>query len=190
MNFKERLISVCTEKCNEYGRKLTSGEIVNIAVWVHNQCVEVDTVHPSMMPGGMTVAEKIYVVYPLKVAKEEALRAIANALRKVEYSYLMDRTAKFADSVNTWPASFRFTEQGHDLVPKPSNWYTQGRYDDDPSTWKRFGTKKEAPTYTPPPEPTGWREFFPDFIHKDMPWNQLQPVHHHTIINEMAKCGP
>jgi hypothetical protein len=73
-----------------------------------------------------TIAE-IYAAYPRKVAKPEALKAIAKAADKIDADKLLQLTKRFASA-----------REGSDLqfCPYPATWYNQERYNDDPSTWK------------------------------------------------------
>jgi|GEM_PF-4132925 len=93
----------------------------------------------------------IYAVYPRRVAKPAALKAIAKALDCIAdgkneppdlapgqqwppgsaHAWLLERTERFAKS----PAgrAGRFT-------PHPSTWFSQGRYSDDPDEWNRRST--------------------------------------------------
>ena len=77
--------------------------------------------------------EAIYNVYPRKVGKAAAMKKIASALLSLHpekgddtFSFLLDRTRKFANS----PAGKR-----GEFTPHPTTWYNQGRYLDDPKEW-------------------------------------------------------
>jgi hypothetical protein len=75
-------------------------------------------------------AHIIYGLYPRKVAKPEALRAIEKALTKpgVTKEFLMERTRAYAEAVLGTNPTF---------IPHPSRWYSEERYNDDPTTWVR-----------------------------------------------------
>lgn len=128
-------------------------------------------------------AEQVYALYPKKVGRDEALRAITHALKKNTLEYLLGKTNLFAEAVASWPVSYRYNQDGRDMCPNPATFYNQGRFADDPKEWKRFGARKAAPhQYVSPPEPPHWREAFPDFTEKEKPWNLLQPAQQAYII--------
>jgi len=70
--------------------------------------------------------EEIYQAYPKKVAKPEALRAIAKAVAADGFDHVLKRTRMFGTVCNK-PRQF---------VPNPSTFFNQRRYADDPETWK------------------------------------------------------
>lgn len=70
-------------------------------------------------------AELIYQEYPRKVGKPAALKAIRTAMHNFDPAYLRKITADYAKAV-----------QGSDmLIPNPSTWFNQQRFQDEPSTW-------------------------------------------------------
>jgi hypothetical protein len=77
-------------------------------------------------------AEQIYAVYPYKVGRPVALRAIQKALRTHDFAFLLERTQHFAQL------------RGNDksFIPNPSTWFNQERFNDDPSTWTRGESKR------------------------------------------------
>ena len=85
-----------------------------------------------------TQSEKIYNLYPKKVGKDAALKAIKKALVAVDANTLEQIVTEYAESQKGQDAQF---------IPNPSTWFNQGRWQDDRSTWKRenkqmsFGTK-------------------------------------------------
>lgn len=97
-------------------------------------------------------AEAIYELYPKKVAKDEALKAITAALKKQPKEYLLGKTQQFAEAVSSWPSSYRYFQDGGDRCPNPSTWFNQGRYADNPKEWRRAGARNapDRPTYSRP----------------------------------------
>lgn len=81
--------------------------------------------------------EAIYAVYPRKVGKLAAMKAIAKAamtLREKEpdpLAYLLARTQLYATATSIWP------EEEKKYIPHPATWFNQGRYDDNPREWER-----------------------------------------------------
>lgn len=65
--------------------------------------------------------EKIYKLYPRKVGKPTALRAIRTALKSIPYELMVQHVRRFAESV-----------AGKDLqfVPHPATWFNQRRWED------------------------------------------------------------
>lgn len=69
--------------------------------------------------------EDIYRVYPRKVARPDAIRAIRKATLKHGSAYLLERTIAYA---KTQMPNDRFT-------PHPATWFNAERFNDDPATW-------------------------------------------------------
>lgn len=133
-------------------------------------------------------AERVYELYPKKVGRDAALVAITKALQKNTVEYLLDKTSQFARCVADWPSSYRYFQDGADRCPHPSTWFNEGRYADDPSTWKRAGARSAPPKVKVDlPEPQGWRDAFPDFIHADKPWHALDAFSQQHIIEHMKE---
>ncbi len=180
--FRNSLIAACTDKATTLGRKLTSLEIVGVACECHAKAIK-GRKKAEVLPD----AEQVYALYPRKVGREDALTAISLALKKHELSYLLDKTNQFAEAVRSWPSSYRYFQDGGDRCPNPGTWYRQGRFADDPSTWRRHGAHTAAPVNRIiPKEPDGWREEFPDFLHADKPWAQIDDASRQHIILTMA----
>ena len=91
------------------------------------------TVKESSSPTGSDCASEIYAIYPRKVGRPAALKAITKALKKHPVDYLLDRTSAYSAAVRRWP------EDAKQFIPHPATWFNQERFDDDPSTWERNG---------------------------------------------------
>lgn len=76
-------------------------------------------------------AEEIYKLYPKKVGRGIALKAIRRAMNKVPYEKLLESVREYSAAVARWP------EQEKQFVPFPATWFNQGRWDDDRSNWRR-----------------------------------------------------
>ncbi len=180
--FRASLIAACTAKATTLGRKLTSMEIVELACEVHAKASK-ERKRAGILPD----AEQVYALYPKKVGKEDALRAISLALKKHDLPYLLDKTNQFRECVESWPSAYRYFQDGGDRCPHPATWFNAGRYADDPREWKRHGARNAAPApRLTPPEPAGWRAEFPDFLHADKPWAQIDDASRQHIILTMA----
>lgn len=79
------------------------------------------------------LAIEIYELYPNKVGKPRALKAIAEAIRKVGPTQLRNATAAFAALWKGQPSL--------QYCPHPATWFRDERYNDNPSSW----TKPKAP---------------------------------------------
>jgi len=81
-------------------------------------------------------AIEIYNLYPKKVGKDAALKAIVKALSKVDSVELIGAVAEFANA-----------KQGSDpqYIPNPATWFNQSRWEDDRSTW--IDHKNKTTTY-------------------------------------------
>lgn len=183
-SFREQLLAACKAKASPLGRKLTAAEVFEVAVGV-GEAIPVAKPPRKKAPVS-SEAEQVYELYPKKVGREDALRAITKALKKNTVEYLMDKTNQFKECVASWPSSYRYFQDGGDRCPHPASWYNAGRYADDPREWKRHGARTAAPHHVIPKEPEGWREHFPDFLHADKPWAHLDDASRQHIIVSMA----
>lgn len=133
-------------------------------------------------------AERVYLLFPKKVGKEAALAAITKALKKHPTEYVLDKTNQFARCVADWPMSYRYFNDGADRCPHPSTWFNEGRYEDDPSEWRRHGARSAAPApKVDLPEPAGWRQAFPDYIHASNPWHAIDRASQTYIVEQMKQ---
>jgi hypothetical protein len=91
--------------------------------------------------------ESIYALYPRKVSKADALKAIRKALKKFPAEKLLTATKIFAAE---W--------QGHDLqyCPYPATWFNGERFSDDPATWKRTTKGQNEHTNPNHGDPGAW----------------------------------
>ena len=73
------------------------------------------------------MATKIYKIYPKKVGKDAAFKAIVSALGKISADELIEAVTAFAQ-----------ISKGTDMqyIPNPATWFNQGRWADDRETWK------------------------------------------------------
>jgi hypothetical protein len=85
-------------------------------------------------------AEEIYSVYPRKVGKTDALKAIRKAITRElkahprAAEYLKSRTLQFAKS-----------DAGNrgEFTPHPATWFNQERYNDDDREWQRSDDRRQ-----------------------------------------------
>ena len=85
-------------------------------------------------------ADRIYLAYPKRIARINAIKAIQALLRAgVDSTHLFDRAAAYAEAVARWPAADRAK-----YVPHPATWFNRGSFDDDPATWERNAEKSES----------------------------------------------
>jgi hypothetical protein len=135
------------------------------------------------LPDLEKLAEAIYAIYPKKVGKTAALKAIVKVLKLPggPTELELQATVKaYRDAVAKWD------EQDKTFVPHPATWFNQGRYADDPATWIResdssrqnAGQKKERGGAAPllfddapvaSSEPPGWRERWSEFFKGQCP---------------------
>jgi hypothetical protein len=98
-------------------------------------------------------AEQIYFLYPRKAGKGAALKSIEKALKIVDFETLMEAVREYAGSeyVRTAPPA---------LIPHPSTWFNQSRWEDDRSEWNRpydvsrrngKASEPDFDSYLPPP---------------------------------------
>jgi hypothetical protein len=74
------------------------------------------------------LAESIYQEYPKKEDKKDGIKAILNALKKNDPSFLLERTKAYASAI-TW--------KERQYIPLPATWFNKERFNDDPEGWKQ-----------------------------------------------------
>lgn len=92
-------------------------------------------ISPLVLPFGDEITaptpEEIYDLYPHKVGKPSALKAIRKALKSHNPAFLKEKTAAYAEAV-----------KGTDtILPNPATWFNDERFENDPSTWARRNGK-------------------------------------------------
>lgn len=82
-------------------------------------------------------AETIYQEYPHKVGKPVALKSIEKAIIRIHANRAPDSPCAFSTllaKTKAYAAAVKGTET---IIPHPSTWFNQERYNDHPSTWAR-----------------------------------------------------
>lgn len=74
-------------------------------------------------------SETIYLAYPRREGKGEAIKAIGKALKKVDSKILMEAVAEFSTAHNSW------IPEDRQYIPYPATWFNQERWNDDRSLW-------------------------------------------------------
>lgn len=113
--------------------------------------VGVGEIHPPSLPRTSITdddAELVYLAYPRKVGKLDAIKAIRKAVERMgtgkdaprmsppeALEFLLKRTQTFARS----PAA-----KG-EFTPHPATWFNQGRYLDDDNEWNRSSSASAQP---------------------------------------------
>jgi hypothetical protein len=146
-----------------------------------------ETPPPEKKKGGRAaLAEQIYALYPRKVGKVTALRAIERVLKagKVPPEDLLVTVRNYARAPATWPAGDEV------FIPHPATWFNSGRYDDDPREWLRGPSdlNPEPPTYLPSTYdgPEGWRAIM-DELYGDLDWRAAYPTWQATEPGDREK---
>lgn len=139
-------------------------------------------------------ADTLFSAYPNRVSRQSALIAINASLKVKSFEYLLARTKEYAECVSRWPTQYRYhQETGRDLCPTPATWFRDGRYDDDPETWRRIGGRTLPDTTQASfslPEPSGWKEWVTSNTSFDIEgktWSDLEPPHQRYIAEQMKK---
>ena len=89
----------------------------------------------------MTPAEILYSLYPRKVGRLKALRAIQVALKKAPYEVLHEAVTAYAEARK---------DQDIQFTPHPATWFNQGRWEDDRANWTdRRGSTAVSKPATP-----------------------------------------
>ncbi len=122
--------------------------LADIAERYYSHFQELHKKKRATKPGWSQEEIAIYEAYPRKVAPEDAVRAIRNAMQGTTGETLLESTRRYGAAVLRWPASYRYKE-GRDLVPHPATWFNRGSYRDDPKEWVPAGM------FTRPDDPQG-----------------------------------
>lgn len=102
----------------------------------------------SLSKRAIAEAEAIYALYPKKVGKPVAIKAIIKAIDLFGLDTLTERTRAFCSARNG----------NTEFIPHPATWFNQERFNDDPKTWIPNGTNGHA-KHIPVSEPTGWQDW-------------------------------
>jgi hypothetical protein len=79
-------------------------------------------------------AEELYRLYPRKVGKKDALKAILKALKECEFEALREAVQEYATS----------PEGRGQYCPHPATWFNKGRWHDDRREWQKSGGKSSS----------------------------------------------
>ena len=80
----------------------------------------------------------LYNLYPRKVGRAAALKAIERAVKKDGWGPVKDAVEEYARCTSQWPESER------DYIPHPATWFNGARYLDDRSEWTRKIVKQKS----------------------------------------------
>ena len=97
-------------------------------------------------------AEEIYLAYPRKKKRPDAIRAILKAMESHDPEMLLSKTKEYATAI-TW--------QEKRFIPYPATWFNGEEFNDDPAEWKQpngNGTCSKSPQTPPPPSPDSKRK--------------------------------
>ena len=74
--------------------------------------------------------ERLYQLYPRKIGKKAAVKAIVKALQLTPYQSLKVAVEMYSEVCGRVPKERRR------FIPHPSTWFNQGRWEDDPREWE------------------------------------------------------
>jgi hypothetical protein len=77
------------------------------------------------------IVSEIYALYPRKVARAAAEKAISKALATTPAEALREAVSAYAAAVALWPP------EELQYVPFPASWFNGGRWEDDRATWQK-----------------------------------------------------
>lgn len=77
------------------------------------------------------IVSEIYALYPRKVARAAAEKAISKALTTTPAETLIEAVSAYAAAVALWPV------EELQYVPFPASWFNGGRWEDDRATWQK-----------------------------------------------------
>lgn len=145
-SFGQRVWSALMAESKRLGRKVTEGEGVEVIQRLY------DSASKERRKAAVdSAAEEVYALYPKKVGRDDALKAITKALKHHPKEYLLDKVSQFAAAVQAWPTSYRYFQDGGDRCPHCATFFNQGRYADEPREWRRAGAR----TAPERPKPAG-----------------------------------
>lgn len=87
----------------------------------------------------------IYSIYPRKIARIAAMKAIAKAARilaKDQHITELEARRWLYKSTKAYANSPAGQNPERQLIPHPSTFFNQGRYLDDPQEWQICGTER------------------------------------------------
>lgn len=82
------------------------------------------------------MAEKVYTLYPRKVGKPSAIKAIIRASKETDFPVLCEKTEAYSKAC---------IGKDPQYIPHPATWFNQQRYNDDPATWGNGGWHEARP---------------------------------------------
>lgn len=77
-------------------------------------------------PEREAAAAEIYLAYPRREKRPDAIRSILNAFEKIEPTVLLERTKLYAA-----------TRPRDQWTPLPASWFNSEQFNDDPDNWKQ-----------------------------------------------------
>ena len=83
--------------------------------------------------------ETIYKIYPRKIDKIRAIKAIIKAINKHGFNHIFERTQLYAQKYNG----------DRKYIPYPSTFFNQERYNDDSSEWSQNTTNRSSRQFKP-----------------------------------------
>jgi len=154
----------------------------------------------TALPDCEKLAEAVYALYPKKVGKAAALKAIVKVLKAgtITELELQTKVRTYAEAVAKW------SEQDKTFIPNPATWFNQHRFDDDPATWIREPAEpreKKKGGVAEPVElfareasesdvsPPDWRLWWEDLYTAPCPdtWADVPAVNKRCIQAEIAR---
>jgi len=132
-------------------------------------------------------AHGLYKLYPRSEGGTDALQKITKAINEHGYERVYEGTKEYAAAVARWSHARRHTQSGASTIPMPSTWFGNARYNDDSKAWWE-GTGGRDAVLKPKPqltEPSNWRQTFPDFLHVNEAWANIDPASQSYICEQM-----
>lgn len=95
------------------------------------------------LPNQESLAEAIYLIYPRKEGKKDAIQKILKALKESGLTELemQNRVKAYKAATDQWPKDQRR------YIPLPATWFHKGRYMDDPAMWERADDVNQRPGF-------------------------------------------
>ena len=182
MTFRASFIESCTAQAKLLGRKLTFGEVCDIAEATHKGAIR-ERKRGAILPE----AEQVYNAYPRRSGGESALTSISKAINLDGLEAVLDGTLEFSAAVARWPYGRRVSQSGQSLIPMPKTFFDNRRYalDDRKTWWEGTGkAEKEEKEAIALSEPVGWRFAHPEsrFVTENISWAAIDLASQKWII--------
>lgn len=192
--YGQRLLTEFMARKQAKGANLCSEEIVSAAddmvgVFLAEERAKWEVRHKAKKKSPVDPrAQDILNVYPRREGSATALVSITKAIAQDGFEKVLERTVEYASAVARWSWARKRSQSGTSLIPLPSTFYNGRRYLDDSSQWwAGTGGKHKVEESAKITEPENWRQHFPDYIHAQTDWSNIDEASQKYICQQMQE---